>query len=74
MPIQLWNTFSSVCVFFFFSFSLQIDPTSNLTFNLRLSEVEREAKEKTALPFVFTEEKYDKFMLEIQTILLLLPF
>ncbi|MCJ8731584.1 hypothetical protein PDJAM_G00201360 [Pangasius djambal] len=35
----------------------EVDPTSNLTFNLRLSEVEREAKEKVALPFVFSEEK-----------------
>ncbi|XP_066537203.1 elongator complex protein 5 [Hoplias malabaricus] len=33
------------------------DPTSNLTFNLCLSEVEREAKEKVALPFVFSQEK-----------------
>lgn len=33
------------------------DPTSNLTFNLHLSEVEREAKEKVALPFVFSQEK-----------------
>ncbi|XP_072543863.1 elongator complex protein 5 [Salminus brasiliensis] len=33
------------------------DPTSNLTFNLRLSEVEREAREKVALPFVFSQEK-----------------
>ncbi|KAM9500280.1 elongator complex protein 5 isoform 2-T2 [Clarias gariepinus] len=35
----------------------EVDPTSNLTFNLRLSEVEREAKEKVALPFVFSDEK-----------------
>ncbi|XP_026871405.2 elongator complex protein 5 isoform X2 [Electrophorus electricus] len=33
------------------------DPASNLTFNLRLSEAEREAKEKVALPFVFSQEK-----------------
>ncbi|XP_051754483.1 elongator complex protein 5 [Ctenopharyngodon idella] len=33
------------------------DPTSNLTFNLRLSEEERKAKEKVALPFVFSQEK-----------------
>ncbi|XP_058251042.1 elongator complex protein 5 isoform X1 [Hemibagrus wyckioides] len=35
----------------------EVDPMSNLTFNLRLSEVEREAKEKVALPFVFSEKK-----------------
>uniref|UniRef100_A0A8B9RIC9 Elongator complex protein 5 n=1 Tax=Astyanax mexicanus TaxID=7994 RepID=A0A8B9RIC9_ASTMX len=35
----------------------KVDPASNLTFNLRLSEVEREAKEKVALPFVFSQEK-----------------
>ncbi|XP_019726927.1 elongator complex protein 5 isoform X2 [Hippocampus comes] len=33
------------------------DPTANLTFNLRLSESQREAKEKLALPFVFSKEK-----------------
>ncbi|KAM6909014.1 elongator complex protein 5 isoform 1-T2 [Xenentodon cancila] len=35
----------------------QADPTANLTFNLRLSNTEREAKEKVALPFVFSKEK-----------------
>lgn len=35
----------------------QVDPTANLTFNLRLSETEREAKGKLALPFVFSKEK-----------------
>lgn len=35
----------------------EVDPTSHLTFNLHLSEVEREAREKVALPFVFSEEK-----------------
>lgn len=35
----------------------ETDPTANLTFNLRLSEAEREAKEKLALPFVFSKEK-----------------
>ncbi|KAI5630563.1 elongator complex protein 5, partial [Silurus asotus] len=35
----------------------EMDPTSNLTFNLHLSEVERAEKEKVALPFVFSEEK-----------------
>lgn len=33
------------------------DPTTNLTFNLRLSDSEREAKEKLALPFAFSKEK-----------------
>uniref|UniRef100_A0A4W5QBC5 Elongator complex protein 5 n=1 Tax=Hucho hucho TaxID=62062 RepID=A0A4W5QBC5_9TELE len=33
------------------------DPTANLTFNLRLSDTEREAKEKLALPFDFSKEK-----------------
>lgn len=33
------------------------DPTAKLTFNLRLSDMEREAKEKLALPFVFSHEK-----------------
>ncbi|KAF3697930.1 Elongator complex protein 5 [Channa argus] len=36
---------------------LQTDPTANLTFNLRLSDTEREAKEKLALPFIFSKEK-----------------
>ncbi|CAN9509656.1 unnamed protein product [Ophioblennius macclurei] len=35
----------------------QTDPTANLTFNLRLSDTEREAKEKLALPFMFSKEK-----------------
>lgn len=35
----------------------ETDPTANLTFNLRLSDTEREAKEKLALPFVFSNEK-----------------
>ncbi|XP_036968914.1 elongator complex protein 5 [Acanthopagrus latus] len=35
----------------------ETDPTANLTFNLRLSDTEREAKEKLALPFVFSREK-----------------
>lgn len=35
----------------------ETDPTSNLTFNLRLSEDERRAKEKVALPFVFSQQK-----------------
>ncbi|XP_077598418.1 elongator complex protein 5 isoform X2 [Stigmatopora nigra] len=35
----------------------EVDPTANLTFNLRLSDAQREAKEKLALPFVFTKEK-----------------
>ncbi|XP_041924991.1 elongator complex protein 5 isoform X1 [Alosa sapidissima] len=35
----------------------EADPTANLTFNLHLSEMEREAKEKVALPFVFSHEK-----------------
>ncbi|KAF6715904.1 Elongator complex protein 5 [Oryzias melastigma] len=35
----------------------QVDPTANLTFNLRLTDAEREAKEKLALPFVFSTEK-----------------
>uniref|UniRef100_A0A8C6U2Q2 Elongator complex protein 5 n=1 Tax=Neogobius melanostomus TaxID=47308 RepID=A0A8C6U2Q2_9GOBI len=35
----------------------EIDPTANLTFNLRLSDKEREAKEKLSLPFMFSKEK-----------------
>lgn len=35
----------------------ETDPTANLTFNLRLSNTERQAKEKLALPFVFSKEK-----------------
>lgn len=35
----------------------EADPTANLTFNLHLSDKEREAKEKLALPFVFSKEK-----------------
>ncbi|KAM9827655.1 elongator complex protein 5 [Neosynchiropus ocellatus] len=33
------------------------DPTANLTFNLRLSDTEREAKENLSLPFVFSQQK-----------------
>lgn len=40
---------------------LQTDPAANLTFNLRLSDSEREAKEKLALPFMFSKEKYKRF-------------
>lgn len=35
----------------------EVDPTANLTFNLRLSDKEREAKEKLSLPFMFSKEK-----------------
>ncbi|XP_062305225.1 elongator complex protein 5 [Osmerus eperlanus] len=35
----------------------ETDPTANLTFNLRLSEKERQAKEKLSLPFVFSKDK-----------------
>ncbi|KAI4900169.1 hypothetical protein NFI96_023895 [Prochilodus magdalenae] len=42
------------------------DPASNLTFNLRLSEVEREAKEKVALPFVFSQEKKSALLKQSQ--------
>lgn len=35
----------------------EMDPTANLTFNLRLSDKEREAKDKLALPFTFSKEK-----------------
>lgn len=35
----------------------EMDPTANLTFNLRLSDKERKAREKLALPFVFSKEK-----------------
>ncbi|XP_056883579.1 elongator complex protein 5 [Takifugu flavidus] len=35
----------------------EMDPAANLTFNLRLSDSEREAKEKLALPFMFSKEK-----------------
>lgn len=35
----------------------ETDPTANLTFNLRLSDTERKAREKLALPFVFSKEK-----------------
>ncbi|KAL4631485.1 elongator complex protein 5 isoform X1 [Arapaima gigas] len=35
----------------------QVDPAAQLTFNLRLSEAEKEAKDKLSLPFVFSQEK-----------------
>ncbi|MBN3318581.1 ELP5 protein, partial [Atractosteus spatula] len=35
----------------------QADPAANLTFNLRLSEHERQAKDNLALPFAFSQEK-----------------
>ncbi|XP_054608869.1 elongator complex protein 5 isoform X2 [Dunckerocampus dactyliophorus] len=35
----------------------ETDPAANLTFNLRLSDAERDTKEKLALPFVFSKEK-----------------
>uniref|UniRef100_A0A3Q3AD14 Elongator complex protein 5 n=1 Tax=Kryptolebias marmoratus TaxID=37003 RepID=A0A3Q3AD14_KRYMA len=35
----------------------QVDPTAELTFNLRLSDSELEAKKKLMLPFVFSKEK-----------------
>lgn len=49
-----WFCIVTVCLSLW---SDQADPTSNLTFNLRLSEEERKAKEKVALPFVFSQEK-----------------
>ncbi|XP_077356004.1 elongator complex protein 5 isoform X2 [Festucalex cinctus] len=39
------------------SLNIEADPTENLTFNLHLSDSQREAKEKLALPFVFSKEK-----------------
>ncbi|XP_066578612.1 elongator complex protein 5 [Amia ocellicauda] len=35
----------------------QADPAANLTFNLRLSEGERQAREKLPLPFAFSSER-----------------
>ncbi|EQB77152.1 dermal papilla-derived protein 6-like protein [Camelus ferus] len=35
----------------------QVDPTNHLTFNLRLSKKEREAKDSLTLPFQFSSEK-----------------
>ncbi|MGH0185795.1 UNVERIFIED_CONTAM: hypothetical protein FKN15_019047 [Acipenser sinensis] len=37
--------------------SREDDPAANLTFNLRLSEGERRARENLSLPFTFSEEK-----------------
>ncbi|XP_068129908.1 elongator complex protein 5 [Hyperolius riggenbachi] len=36
---------------------LEADPAANLTFNLRLSETDREQKESTTLPYTFSESK-----------------
>lgn len=36
---------------------LQVDPTTHLTFNLRLSKKEKEAKDSLTLPFQFSSEK-----------------
>ncbi|XP_069806407.1 elongator complex protein 5-like [Dendropsophus ebraccatus] len=35
----------------------QADPTENLTFNLRLSDADRERKESASLPYTFTDSK-----------------
>ncbi|KAE8620811.1 hypothetical protein XENTR_v10010486 [Xenopus tropicalis] len=35
----------------------EVDPTANLTFNLRLSEAEREVKDSAILPFTFSDSK-----------------
>ncbi|KAJ0006597.1 hypothetical protein NQD34_013870, partial [Periophthalmus magnuspinnatus] len=40
----------------------QMDPTANLTFNLRLSDKEREAKETLLLPFMFSKDKKDALL------------
>ncbi|XP_056408754.1 elongator complex protein 5 [Hyla sarda] len=37
--------------------TVQVDPTVNLTFNLRLTETERERKESATLPYIFTDSK-----------------
>ena len=39
-------------VFYFF----QVDPTSNLSFNLKLSEVDRNARAKLSLPYMFHDK------------------
>ncbi|XP_075848058.1 elongator complex protein 5 [Microtus pennsylvanicus] len=39
------------------SHTTQVDPTTHLTFNLRLSEKEREARDSLTLPFQFSSEK-----------------
>lgn len=36
---------------------LQVDPTNHVTFNLRLSKKEKEAKDSLTLPFQFSYEK-----------------
>ncbi|XP_018095280.1 elongator complex protein 5 isoform X2 [Xenopus laevis] len=35
----------------------EVDPTANLTFNLRLSDAEREVKDSAILPFTFSDRK-----------------
>ncbi|XP_040604927.1 elongator complex protein 5 isoform X2 [Mesocricetus auratus] len=37
--------------------TIQVDPTTDLTFNLHLSEKEREARDSLTLPFQFSSEK-----------------
>uniref|UniRef100_A0A1B8XST1 Uncharacterized protein n=1 Tax=Xenopus tropicalis TaxID=8364 RepID=A0A1B8XST1_XENTR len=42
----------------------EVDPTANLTFNLRLSEAEREVKDSAILPFTFSDSKYEHSLTE----------
>jgi len=44
--------------------SSEVDPASNLTFNLRLTDSEREARANTALPYLLTESKKSAYLHE----------
>ena len=42
--------------------SIQVDPASNLTFNLRLTDTEREARSSTVLPYIINDENKAVFL------------
>jgi len=45
----------------------EVDPTSNLTFNLRLTSNEKEARAKTVLPYILNDESKAEFLNTVST-------
>jgi len=48
--------------------SQDMDPASNLTFNLRLSETEKVARANTSLPYLLNESKKNAYLEEMSVV------
>ena len=53
--VQILSDFPLLCNRYFIF--LQVDPTENLTFNLKLTDNERQARSNLKLPYMYHEEK-----------------